>query len=82
MHETVAARVRKYALAHPLCKGPDLEKNWQSFEKGMLECEAHINAHRDLAGLCVPLPRRVHKLLDHAGDRLHYGAVLSIPQLT
>ena len=72
MHETVAARVRKYFLARPLFKGQDLEKHWQSFEQGMLECEAHINAHHDLAGLCASLPRRVQKLLDHAGDRMHY----------
>ena len=72
MHETVAAWVRKYFIAHPIFKGPDLEKTWQSFEKGMLECEAHINAHHDLAGLCASLPRRVQKLLDNEGDRLHY----------
>ena len=29
--------VRKYFIAHPIFKGPDLEKKWQRFEKGMLE---------------------------------------------
>ena len=37
MHETVAAWVRRYCIAHPIFKGPDLEKKWQRFEKGMLE---------------------------------------------
>ena len=36
-HETVAAWVRRYCIAHPIFKGPDLEKKWQRFEKGMLE---------------------------------------------
>ena len=39
----------------------------RGLEQGMLECEAHINAHHDLAGLCAPLPRRVQKLLDKEG---------------
>ena len=71
MHETVAAWVRKYFITHPMLKGPDLEKNWHSFEKGMLDSEAHNNAHHDLSGLCVSLPRRLQKLRDNKGDRLH-----------
>ena len=64
--------MRKYFIAHRVLKGPDLEKNWHSFEKGMEDCEAHINAHYDVSGLCESLPRRLQKLRDHEGDRLHY----------
>ena len=72
MHETVAAWVRKYFISHPLLKSPDLEKNWRSFEKGMQECEAHINEHHDVSGLCQALPARLQKLEASHGDRLRY----------
>ena len=72
MHETVAAWVRKYFIAHPVVKSADLEKNWLSFETGMRACEAHINAHHDVSGLCESLPRRLQKLFVNVGDRLHY----------
>ena len=72
LHETVATWVRTYFIAHPIVKGPDLATNWQNFEEGMLECEAHINTHHDLAGLCVLAAARTDAARQCVGGRLHY----------
>ena len=72
MHETVAAWVRRYFVAHPVMKTADLETNWRCFEKGLAECEAHINKNYDVHGLSESMPVRLQKLRDSRGDRLHY----------
>ena len=72
MHETVAAWVRKYFQSNPLCKTADLKKNWRSFDKGIKDCEKHINKSHDVHGLCRAMPMRLRQLRDSGGDRLRY----------
>ena len=52
----------------------------RGLEQGMLECEAHINAHHDLAGLCASLPRRVQKLLDNEGPACITDLICTNPE--
>ena len=72
MHETVAAWVRKYFQSNPLCKTADLKKNWRSFDKGIKDCEKHINKSHDVHGLCRAMHMRLRQLRDSGGDRLRY----------
>ena len=72
MHETVAAWVRRYCIAHPVMKTADLETNLRCLEKGLAECEAHINREYDVAGLCKSMPARLARLRAARGDRLRF----------
>ena len=67
-----AATPRKYFQSNPLCKTADLRKNWRSFDKGIKECEKYINKIHDVHSLCRSMPKRLKKLMDNGGDRLHY----------
>ena len=72
LHETVVAWVRAFFKKHPFKIVPNVRDNQKLFAKLLKQCEAHINAHYDVAALCKSFPRRIAELIAAKGDRLRY----------
>ena len=73
LHETAVAWVRKYLKKHPIARAGSLDKQEERLRALLTQCEEHINANHNVAGLTKELPDRLHKLVHETrGDRLRH----------
>ena len=72
LHETVVPWVRGYFKQLPFKWTPKVDDNLKLFVRRLKECERHINANYDVAGLCRKFPSRLNELIVANGDRLKH----------
>ena len=70
MHETVAARLRRYFHMYPVTKDKSLDENRESLLAGLAACEKYINQKYNVESLCHAMPKRVEMMLESQGDRI------------
>ena len=55
--------MRAYFRKKPFKWVPKVEDNVKLFKKRLRKCEAHINKHYDVDGLCRAFPQRIEALI-------------------